>query len=357
MPDHILFLNSKSDFNITKKIYDTESVARIRMHERSDFLNQVRVHFSKIWLDPSYDCLPEGQENEKWFSMFKKHLHFEEILESGFSSQENSDDHLFSIMNGCLDMKPDFISIPQLPYLKEVKNNKVNKQLAISFQKWKKSKSYRGKSILPVVFINQNALNSGAERTKSFKNIKKFYEFAEADGIWLADSSLQDQLGTRKFETVRFPALINIHQRIQDEINPSFHIAGPYWGLNILLWARGIISNPAFAIGAGYQHFRIRGGHINPPTQRLAIEPLRRWVRASTDIKNWLARSGKKLDKLPEGKIFKGLHKNYERITLNPDSAKNKSLKNISIGFKDLRVFLKKGEALLYTKICPTLTF
>jgi hypothetical protein len=77
-----------------------------------------------------------------------------------------------------------------------------------------------------------------------------------------------------------------LHQELNDEISSKIKIAGPYWGMNLLLWARGLVDYPAIGVGNAYQYF-LAGGHMNAPSTCLAISPLRRRVVVAS-LGTWL---------------------------------------------------------------------
>lgn len=64
-------------------------------------------------------------------------------------------------------------------------------------------------------------------------------------------------------------------------------IAGPYWALNILLWARGLVTHAAVGTGRAYQYF-LPGGPLFSGKIRIALSPLRRIVVAGPKLDEWL---------------------------------------------------------------------
>ena len=137
---------------------------------------------------------------------------------------------------------------------------------------------------------------------------------------------------------------MDIHIKIKEKLNPSIHVAGPYWGLNLILWARGIITNPAFAIGSGYQYYR-PGGQMNRAVPRMAIPPLRRWAKANSHLKIWLMNSARQVKHLPEGAVFEHLHNKYKALSLTKRH-KNQIAKEYYNWFTEIETISKEGRAL-----------
>ena len=349
MSDYILFFNSKSDISIAKEIYESNSLVRIKLYEAISLSSTMKSKGfdKKLWIDPSYDGFPEKKTDSSWAKYLSCIPGYEKLSDDNFLRQPKKDpitENLFSVLDSCLDLDPDAISIPQLPYLDSIKNNKINTLLAKVFKSWRIDRGYEGSVILPVIFLNKKATSNGTERTKRLKQIEKNYRSSMADSIWIVDSSLQDQAGTSNFDKERFPNLIDIHTRVKDTLNPKMHIAGPYWGLNIMLWARNTITSPAFAIGSGYQYYT-PGGQINNPVPRMAISPLRRWARANSQLEGWLKRSAMKLRELPEGKFFNKLLQECNRLKINKNHKRQIAQEHYS-WFKEIECISKEGRAL-----------
>lgn len=70
---------------------------------------------------------------------------------------------------------------------------------------------------------------------------------------------------------------MDLHTELNSQIPSRIRIAGPYWGLNLVLWARGLVDYPAIGVGNSYQYF-LAGGFPNTPATCVAVQPLRRRV-------------------------------------------------------------------------------
>jgi len=140
-------------------------------------------------------------------------------------------------------------------------------------------------SLLPK-FTHQKQLNGKTERNPKVKLAAKYYEESRADGFWVVDNSLVDDSGSKTLRNSRFPGIVNCHIELNEQISSRIRIAGPYWGLNLVLWARGLVDYPAIGIGSSYQYF-LGGGFPNQLAACLAIPPLRRRVGVAR-LGSWL---------------------------------------------------------------------
>jgi hypothetical protein len=108
------------------------------------------------------------------------------------------------------------------------------------------------------------------------------------------DATLNDQDGAGTLDA-RLRALIELHQELAACLpgNPSI-VAGPYWGINLVLWARGIVRYPAVTLGNRYR-YHLSGGRTQKPNTRVALDAIKRLVVAKPEIAGWLAESAKKI--------------------------------------------------------------
>jgi hypothetical protein len=132
---------------------------------------------------------------------------------------------------------------------------------------------------------------------------------------------LEDQAGTGNFDKERFPGIIDFFKELKIASNPSMVIAGPFWGVGLVLWARGLVSHFAIGMGSTYRYY-IAGGMANKPKARIAIGPLRRWACATPDLEVWLKRCLTILPiGTPEHREFSELTKHFSAL-LSGDTAK-----------------------------------
>jgi len=74
---------------------------------------------------------------------------------------------------------------------------------------------------------------------------------------------------------------------LAEKLPEAIRVAGPYWGLNLVLWARGLVDYPAIGIGNAYQ-YSLSGGPMRPPRERLPLGPLRRRCGVDPQVGGWL---------------------------------------------------------------------
>ncbi len=194
-------------------------------------------------------------------------------------------------MNECKKHAPDWLSVPQFPHADDSSRNKINRLLAEATGEWKSASNFSGSLILPAVFCSKSQLASKSSRNTKIKAILDSFEKANADGVWTVDESLTDWDGSESFIRERFPAVI----ALQSELNSSaklpsnaIKIAGPYWGLNLLLWSRELIQYPAISLGTGWK-YNLSGGMPRTGTPRIMISHLKRPVEAQPEMAAWFA--------------------------------------------------------------------
>jgi hypothetical protein len=219
-------------------------------------------------------------------------------------------------MDACAANKPQRITIPQFPADKENTKAKINRVLAEAAGQWRAQRAFPGRLIFPLVLTHKSLLDSAVERNKRIDHLKRCTDKANLDGVWTVDASLSDQTGTQNFEKERFPDIIALTEQIRNLIGTDRTIcAGPYWGLNLLLWARGNIDNPAIGLGSNYQYHVHGSKHLHPPDVRLALPPLHRWAVRSLDLEQWLKTTVTALGPSnPATKDFSDLLKNFSLL-------------------------------------------
>jgi hypothetical protein len=149
--------------------------------------------------------------------------------------------------------------------------------------------------IVPAIFTNQRQINAKTERNKKLSAVLSSVTAANADGVWVVDSTLNDQDGSKTFEQTRFPALIQLHDELKSQLaEETITVAGPYWGMNIVLWSRGLVKYLAIGLGNSYQ-YHIPGSVIMGGKSRLALSPIRRWAIATPKLKMWLEKASSQL--------------------------------------------------------------
>ena len=109
---------------------------------------------------------------------------------------------------------------------------------------------------------NQRQLNKKTDRNAKVALAASCLESSGADGIWVVDSSLNDQEGTSTFEHIRFPGILSFHDELNAKLPAeTITVAGTLWGINLILWARGLVRFPIIGAGKSSQ-YHISGGRL-----------------------------------------------------------------------------------------------
>jgi hypothetical protein len=191
-----------------------------------------------------------------------------------------------------------YVSVPQLPYIPGSSRNKINRLLAELSLKWKSVQRRPPRLILPVIFAKKwGQTDSKTERNTKVRLACACFEASGADGMWVVDSTLDDHAAVGTLENQRFPGIIHFHEEINAKLPAdAVTIAGPYWGLNLVLWTRGLVRFPGIGVGRGYQYFLPgRDPQSKAAKTRVAIPPLKR-LAVSTAVKPWLQSALRRLN-------------------------------------------------------------
>jgi hypothetical protein len=291
--DHIPFITSLQTSKIARAIYGDSSVIRIGL----DLTEKLKTDSNsvKLWIDPGIDGLHDlasRSTDSAWYKLIRSIPDFAELSKLGFIGKPNPttvDTFVNGLLDRCRTHNPHWITVPQLPVVNDSVRNKFNRELARATGKWKSSRKFAGRLILPLVFTHQDQTRGKTQRNPKLEQAHRCYHESQADGIWTVDTSLPEETGSVTIRNKRFKANIELHEEINDTIPSRLRIAGPYWGMNLVLWSRGLIDYPAIGIGGTYQYY-MPGGHSNPASARVAIPPLRRRVNVA-QLNPWLTKT------------------------------------------------------------------
>jgi hypothetical protein len=307
--EYIPFITSPKALQLVKTTYADAEVVRIPL----DIAHKITVPQGiKLWIDPGVDGLddlgirrPKPSRNDEnkevstsWYESMKVIPGFKQIADPGFAAQPKlslAEEFVNRILDRCLAHKPLWITVPQLPVVDDSSRNRINRVLAKATAKWRVSRVFSGRLILPLIFTHSTQTQGKTQRNPKIEQAGRNYHEAHADGFWVVDSSFSDESGSKTLRNTRMTSLIQLHQELNNKISSRIRIAGPYWGLNLVLWARRFIEHPAIGVGSTYQ-YHLAGKHKpgSTPVSRVAVGPLRRRaVAAHTRL--WLERTLKKL--------------------------------------------------------------
>jgi hypothetical protein len=298
----IPFVTSEETAKLVRRLYSDSEIVRLPLDRATNLLS-VLNRPSGVWIDPTVDGMDNLEsrrsrpdKKNSWFDFMCGFPNFEKIGAAIYHAKPISSEvnaFVKAVMDKCASYKPIWITVPQLPLVNDSSRNKINRMLAAAAGRWKSNSGFSGKFILPVLVTHQGQLSGKTMRNPKVKQAEWSYHEAGADGFWVVDSSLTDDSGSSTLRK-RYRAVMDLHQELNERIPSKIRIAGPYWGLNLVLWARGLIDYPAIGTGLGYQYF-LAGGQGRQPKARLALPSLRRRVGVSPQFRNWLDTATTKL--------------------------------------------------------------
>jgi hypothetical protein len=132
--------------------------------------------------------------------------------------------------------------------------------------------------MLPAVIAHQDICYYKAQMEEKINLILEAHLSAQSQGIWIVDTTLDDHSGSPKLSSGRLPRIIDFHRKLALSLAKGTSVyAGPYWLLNLILWARGLVSAPVIGLGKGYRHY-ISGGVIKEGKRRIALDSFKRQV-------------------------------------------------------------------------------
>jgi hypothetical protein len=301
--DYIPFVASTESRRVATTTFDDAAAVRIPFTNADRLLGALPSGM-KVWLDPCLDGCDDLQDRKgrpgnpkQWFDCLSQFPFFESLGSSTFVAKPiiaDVNQFVFALMTRCAAANPAWITVPQLPVCKDSERNRINRALAAATGRWKSSSKFSGRLILPLIFTHQLQVTSKTERNPRVQLAEKCYHESQADGLWVVDKSLTDDNGSPTLRNKRFPSVIALHEELSQKVPTTLRIAGPYWALNLVLWARGLVDHPAIGVGSGYQYL-LSGGPITTASIRIAIPSLRRRVEWNPDLRSWFDRAMTKL--------------------------------------------------------------
>src|SRR5208282_3091014 len=295
MAEYIPFITGEETAKLVRRLYSDSEIIRVPLDRARNFLG-ILNRSSGVWIDPMVDGLDDLEtrrskrdKRNPWFDFMSAFTNFDKIGTTAYhATPVSSEVNMFvkATMDKCATYRPKWITVPQLPLVNDSGRNKVNRMLAAAAGKWKSTCAFSGKLILPIVVTHQSQVSGKTMRNPKVKQAERCYHEAGADGFWVVDSSLTDDNGSSTLRK-RFRTIMDLHQELNEQISSKIRIGGPYWGLNMVLWARGLVDHPAIGVGLGYQYF-LAGSPTRQAKARLALSSLRRRVSVAPQLKSWL---------------------------------------------------------------------
>lgn len=299
MAQHIPFVNTNRDCQILKNHYKDSNIIRVSLES----ISQIKPNLPQnipLWVDPAVDGCEHHLKNQNkplpsYISIFKESTIFQNTSSINNPNNEKTQSFTTSILDRCFSFKPKWISVPLLPLTADNSRNKINSMLSEATKNWALKTKYKGEFILPLIFTNHNQLNNRTSWRPKIDSAAKWYDKSGARGIWIVDASLSDQKPTATF-TKRLSSLVELHTYLRKYFPKDTIISGPYWGMNLILWARNLCDYPAINLGTSYQYYLPGDDFRRKGKSRIAIPPLKRCVVFSPQLRNWLDDVLNKLD-------------------------------------------------------------
>lgn len=294
MADFIPFAGGTEALKLVVQFYENSALVRIPL-ECAANAAEVFPH-RRLWIDPCVDgCeglekrTPKGDRVNAWLRTFDSAPHMRDICNSSFQLAPD-EQRIKSFVDHMLDLaaahKPGWITVPQLPHSNQANRSKVNRAFARAAGSWRSRRAFAGKLVLPVILTDPE--QSRTKRRPRVELTTKCFAESSADVLWVVDSSLNDQSGSQLLRTEKIPGLIKLHEELNEAITPPVRIAGPYWALNLILWARGLIDHPCIGVSGGYQ-YKVSGElPFGLASIRVPLPPLRRLAKASPELNSWI---------------------------------------------------------------------
>lgn len=318
----IPFLRANNDFDHLDSFYSDAPMCRLTL-DRNKWISRIKDKH-RIWIDLAFEGITQSMQNQEYCEYINRHGDLSLLSDEKFSKapkRSNIEGPVIAFLDEAIALAPHAISIPQLAQGDGTATNKINKLLHAIALDWRKEHAAAVRFVLPVIFTNQRQLNKKTDRNQKISFIKSLLKSPGIDAIWATDSSLEDQAGTGNFDKERFPGIIDFFKELKAVSELSVVISGPFWGLGIVLWARGLCTHFGIGLGSTYRYY-LSGGMANKPKARVSINALRRWVCATPELEQWLKDSLDILpQKSPEASELQELLKHLSAL-LSSDTAK-----------------------------------
>lgn len=285
----IPFLNYESDIPTFNAHYSDSEIVRLTLPNQ-ELIGKLKSK-SKVWLDSGIDVYHKWPPRVgRLVSFYHKLDESDSLGDNGFCHDPERK-HVNSLVNKVLDqcevVKPHWISIPQLPYVVGNSRFKINKWLVSAASRWMAEGKSKSRFVLPVILTHSDQYCLAKFRNPLIKVIASNQAASNCRTIWIVDGSLDDQSGSDIMGRRRLPKLVDFHQKLRVILPDDVAIvAGPYWGMNLVLWVRGLADYPAVGLGRGYQY--PLAGFPSQPKARVALSSLRRLAVANKDLEGWL---------------------------------------------------------------------
>lgn len=353
MADYIPFVNNDTDYQLARDYYADASAVRVLLPAPRPDPEDRRLKQMRLWIDAGIDGYHCLLSKTRVFDSWKTYIRrFDENGLLADATQVNKPSYakikrfVASVLNYCAEFQPPWLTVPQLPVVEGTSRNQVNRLLAQATGEWRTERSFTGRLILPLIFTHQSQLKGRTQWRNTVETAVKCYLHAGAGAFWTADSDLDDQKCRSAFNT-RFEALVAFHEDLRACQPSASVICGPYWGMNTVLWARGLCDHPAISMGTGYRYMITGAFAMKAKRFHVTLPPLRRWAIASPELRTWLTDAVNALSPGDSArKEFERLRQDVESRLKNKDAAKEQVARSYQRWFAGIQSIPPAGRTL-----------
>jgi hypothetical protein len=350
----ISLLRSKTDITLTKQFYSDAFGGRVSL--MTAFKNEP-AHYkgisNNLWIDLSLDFLPnllqkEGSNedaNKREKKFFSEKCKGDILFARNEISKKGNEAKLKDVITGLVgiasEYKPQILGLPQYPYDASKGTSKANRAITNIVR----SLPRKCPLVVPVIIQNRSWTRYKKSRNEIVKEIEATCSLLKPEYLWIVDASLNDDEGSGTLAKERLPNLVTLHKEIREVSKGTSIIAGPYWGMNLVLWARGLADFIAITPGGSSQYYpECSVVKRSPSISRVALPPLRRLVKKSPELKDWI-KDVLRLD-LPSREVVEQFHKLEKELgKLDGDIAKKQVADFYSSWLRSICTLPAQGRA------------
>lgn len=346
----IPFVHSKGDCKLSQQYFALPTAVKIGLSKSS-----LASEFAEtpIWIDPGFDFFHRPSKNTDSTEFYRTLDPSLDLQKASFHAKPDKTriaNIVETTLKACLQSRPAWISVPLLPFTPGASRRKINEALSTATSSFLATQRWKGKLVLPIIIPSRDMVNKKPGRTLLTQQVIELADRAGADTSWVVASYLNDDTGIFNLSKTHFPHLISLHQALRERLPESHNIvAGPYWGMNLVLTARGLTNYAAIGIGRGYQ-YSLTGGFVpkQKGKRRIAISGLRRLVMAEGDeLADWLSHAERQVSGDPEFmRELRNLRTELPTLVHSEDKAKSQIVKFYSEWAKSIENVPQTGRAL-----------
>ena len=373
MPEYVPFIFGKNDVECYTRVFGDAPVVRIQLSDVHK-LDRSIPQEQWLWVDPGLDEVNNYLDAPKYVEEWKANAFYPALNECNWLFSRVH--HTSARKNGSVRSGPAWkvtssaLSNPDMLGVTALTKNIVRRILALPKVAWisvphvgvhgsagirenslnlalgaatasaiRESSAKRSYHLIqPLILKSKTQYDTSKGRNALVKLLKRLMDASGAAAAWVVDQSLDDWNVSTKSAN-RIGSLVELHQKIKDEVGNIVVAAGPYWITGLLLWARGLVSAPVVGIGSRYKYHWPCSPMGNSPTLRVAVPPLRRLVKCKPPSRavKWLKNASTMLT----GNEASGSNSVTEMLAAN--QASEASLPKDAVAFANLATQVADG--------------